>query len=260
VWAALRVRQWAHFVALPLASLDVARLAAVDVLRVPLAMTAAACCLATAYAVNAVCERHTDRSAHKNPLVAAPQLGRRAAGLAGACAGVGLAAAAALGGWAPGAAVMSLAAGVVYSTSRFGKRTPVAGLLCNTGIFAPLLVLLHAGGPPGAACVAELGLFVALLAQNQLLHELADAAEDAGAGARTTARWLGPRGTRAALVGLGVAGVTGAMLVAPTAAGAWAGGGVALAATLLALSAGRRWHRVGAVIGGALVFVLHRAG
>lgn len=261
VWAAVRARQWWHFLGLPLATLERGHLAAESVWRVPAAVGVAGCCLAVAYAINAVCERFTDRCPGKNPLVVRPELaaavGRRVVGVAA----VGLGLAGWLGAWALAGAAASMFAGLLYSASAWGKRVPVVGLVGNTLIFAPLMVLMHAGGALPRAVVVELGLFVVLLAQNQLLHELADVEEDAAAGAWTTGRWLGARGTMRVVVGLGVLGVLGAGL-AGTAAAQVVGVMCVVAATCVGWAMrpviGRRWHRWCAVIGGGAVFVLQR--
>lgn len=261
VWTALRARQWWHFLGLPLVALDVGGLAGAEVWRVPVAALVAGCCLAVAYAINAVCERFTDRAPGKNPLVVRPELAGAVLRRCGVVAMVGVSGALWLGGWAPWAVLVSLVAGVVYSASAWGKRAPVLGLLGNTLIFAPLMLLLHPGGELGAEGGVEAGLFVVLLAQNQLLHERADVEEDAAAGAWTTGRWLGARGTERVVGGLGVIGVFVAMMAEGV--GAQVAGGVGvIGATCVGLwmrpVAARRWHRWWALVGGGLVFLLQR--
>lgn len=260
-WSAVRAGQWWHFLGLPLATLDRGHLAVDAVWRVPAAVLVAACCLASAYAINAVCERYTDRDADKNPLVAAPGLASAVLRRVGGVVIVGVGVAGWLGVWAVAAAGLSIAAGVVYSASAWGKRTPVLGLVGNTLIFAPLLVLLHPGGPLPATCVVELGLFVTLLAQNQLLHERADADEDAAAGSWTTGRWLGGRGTLGVVVALGGVGVLAAMMAVTMMAqvvGVSAVVGATLAGWGSAPVRARRVHRWWALAGGVAVFVLQR--
>lgn len=259
-WSAVRARQWWYFLGLPLATLERGHLAVGGAWQVAAAVAVAGCCLAVAYAINSVCERETDRSARKNPLVAAPELAaavvRRTVGVAV----LGISLAGWLGVWALVATVGSMTAGLVYSTSAWGKRTPVVGLVANTLIFAPLLLLLHPGGALPPTWGAELGLFVTLLAQNQLLHERADEEEDAAAGSWTTGRWLGRRGTGIAVAGLGVAGVACAGLAVTTTAQV-VGAGWVVVATMVGQEApatARRWHRWCAVVGGGLVFVLQR--
>lgn len=261
VWAAVRARQWWHFLGLPLATLDFGRLDVHAAWRVPAAIVVGGCCLAVAYAINAVCERHTDRSPGKNPLVVRPELAAAVVWLATLLAVIGLVVAWGLGLWALGAACVSLVAGVVYSASAWGKRAPVVGLIGNTLIFAPLLVLMHPGGALAPGVSYEVGLFVVLLAQNQLLHERADVAEDAAAGAWTTGRWLGGRGTRGLVVVLGGVGV--GLVGLATSIGAQVVGALCVvAATIVGWVMrpvrARRWHRRCAAIGGGLVFVLQR--
>lgn len=263
-WSAVRARQWWHFLGLPLATLERGQLAgvvAMDWGRVVAAGVVAGCCLGVAYGINAVCERFTDRSAEKNPLVAAPELTSRVVRRVASLVIVGLATAGWLGRWALIGAVVSMVAGLVYSASAWGKRAPVLGLVGNTLIFVPLLVLLHPGGALPGACVAELGLFTTLLAQNQLLHERADVEEDAAAGSWTTARWLGRRGTMRVVLGLGGIGmiVAGAAVTGEAQVAGWVGVlGATLVGCWLAPGRARRWHRWWAMSCGAAVFVLQR--
>jgi 4-hydroxybenzoate polyprenyltransferase len=267
-WSAVRAGQWWHFLGLPLASLGRGQIAGgvgIEAVRVTAGVLVAGCCLAVAYGVNAVCERSTDRSADKNPLVAAPELTRATVRWIVGLASVGLLAAGWLGAWALIGAAVSMLAGLVYSASAWGKRAPVLGLVGNTLIFVPLLVLLHPGGELPAACVAELGLFATLLAQNQLLHERADVEEDAAAGSWTTARWLGSGGTTRVVAGLGGLGVVAAGLAvtggAQVAGVAGVLGATAVGCLIMGVSPvrARRWHRWWALGCGAAVFVLQRA-
>ncbi len=191
--AALRGRQWWYFVGVPLISWRVG----VGLGAVVVATGVAACCLAVAYAINAVVERASDRDTRKNPLVAAPHHAAAVMELAAWLAVIAMIGAAVLGGVAVVAVVVSLAAGLIYNAG--AKRVPGLGLVCNLLIFAPLCWLLHDGGAVALASVAEAVLFVLLLAQSQVLHELADAAEDAAAGAETTVQWLGPSASRGLL-------------------------------------------------------------
>lgn len=260
VWRALRASQWRHFAALPLITLP--DLSVASCLRAPLALLVAACCLASAYAINAVTDRRSDRLAAKNPLIGAPALVPRVLGSAAGLALLAVGLARSLGAWAPAAAATSLLAGLAYSTSVCGKRTPLLGIACNTAIFAPLALLLHPGGPLAPASRAELLLFALLLAQNQLLHELADADEDAAAGARTTARWLGVRRTRALLRGLGLVAALAALLLIRDPHARVLGLGLGALAPLLAgdrpFAQARRAHRALALVAGAALFLLQR--
>lgn len=262
--AALRCRQWLHFCALPLAGLGGGSLLAGPGpwLRALVGVAVAAGCLGCAYGVNAVAERRTDRSIFKNVLVGAPAV----AGLASLCAslvaGLALLLACLLGAWALLACMLSLACGLAYSVGLAGKRVPVLGLLLNTGIFAPLMAVLLVPDAVPISWAHELAVFVLLLMQNQLVHELADLAEDRAAGAHTTARWLGARGTRTIVVAAGCAIPVASLLLAPTAAQALIAATLAGITTAIACgpepARARAAHRVAACLGGALLWLLAR--
>ena len=220
--------------------------------EVAAALVAAAGCLAFAYGLNAVMERGTDVSPDKNPLVVSPSYAPATLRLALGCAAGALVLGSLLGLWSAGCVALSLLCGALYSAVVRAKRVPVLGLLCNAGIFLPLALLLRSGRG-GDAWALELALFAALLTQNQLVHELADEAEDRAAGARTTAQLLGPRGTRvvAALVGFaGLFPIDGerperVLIALATCASC------ALVAVGRAPARARRAHRYAAMTGGA---------
>jgi 4-hydroxybenzoate polyprenyltransferase len=226
----------------------------------------AAGCLGCAYAINAVAERGSDRSARKNPLVAAPELAALATTWALVASGLALGLASILGPWALLACGSSLLCGVAYSVGPAGKRTPVVGLLLNTGIFAPLSAVLLLPGEVPASWPHELAIFSALLIQNQLLHELADHDEDLAAGARTTAQLLGHRGAVqvAALAGLMIPVLS--LGLAPTAGQCLLGSALGVITTVIAATAGRdpararTRHRRSACAGGALLWLCARLG
>jgi 4-hydroxybenzoate polyprenyltransferase len=251
---ALRAPQWVWFLLLPLAGFD-----RLDGARLALAVACAAGALGWAYGVNAVAERHTDRSARKNPLAGLAVLPRATwLVLLGALA-LALVAARGLGPLALGAVTLSVLAGTLYSVGPRLKSWPGAGLVANTLIFTPLPVLgaLRGALPPAFAVTTV--TFVALLVQNQLAHELADAAEDEAAGAHTTARALGEDTTRRLLAGLAVAGavlcavVPGPRHLVPTSAAVLA---AATASLFLApdWAIRRRAHRLVSLLGGAALF------
>ena len=205
-WHVWRVKQWRHFIVLPLAAIEpdrwlhgpAAALAAV----VP-GLAVAALLLGAAYGWNACADAATDRDVHKNPWA-----GHRVPVAAwawswGAAVGA-LALALASGGPAVlAAASLSLGASWGYSLGPRWKSRPGAGALVNTWIFVPLLAA--AGGAISGRIVALAIVLAVLLLQNQLLHECEDRAEDAAAQDRTTARWLGERWTRRLVAVLGVA-------------------------------------------------------
>lgn len=257
----LRAPQWLHFAALPLAGLDRAALASPAALaRGALAVAAASLALGYAYGINAVADRESDASPAKNPLAGVARVPAEARAVVATTAAAALAASLPLGRPATLLVLASLLAGTAYSVGPRMKARPVLGALFNTAIFAPLLGLaLPEGAPPPPAFAALGATFVGLILQSQLLHEAADAAEDAAGGALTTARLLGPRGTRALAVGLAAPFAALAVALAPrpvvgwTAAAALAGG--AAAALLERDFAGaRRLHRRVAAAGGGLLF------
>lgn len=237
----LRAPQWAYFVVLPLAGFLV-----FDPLRVTLALVAAAACLAWSYGLNAVAERHTDASSLKNPLVGISTVPRSVSLTLGASLLIALTTASALGLTSLAAVSLSLLAGTLYSTGLRLKAWPGAGLVANTLIFVPLLVVGTQGRSLPSAFPVTLLVFTILLLQNQVLHELADAREDEAAGALTTARSLGIIGTRVFIVVLALAALPfSSVVLIPT------------VATFLPLepSTRRRTHRVLSILVGAALFV-----
>jgi 4-hydroxybenzoate polyprenyltransferase len=255
---ALRVRQWLHFVPLPLAGAPGLVSGACPKGPVLWACLAGALCLGCAYGINAHADRATDASRRKNPLVGVTASGWALAP-ALACGGLALAAAVPSGGVA--AAAVSVVAGVVYSVGPRIKRWPVIGSLANVAIFAPLLLLVGGARPYGFWGMFV--VFAALLLQNQLLHERADAAEDRRAGVRTSAQVLGDAGVPA--VGRGLAGLGAAAAVMWL---AWPGAlaaivGLALGAWLMGQAEparARRRHRAVALATGAIVYAVVQGG
>lgn len=255
----VRARQWWYFLVLPAAGIPLEHwrpLQLATVLDLAHGAVVAAGCLAFAYGVNGLTERHTDLDPRKNPWIGqTPATGalELLTGLAVVTAAVAL-----IGSVrAMLAAAVSLAAGAVYSLGPRGKRQLLVGTGLNVFIFAPLLLVA-----PSAA-VSHRGLgwttaFAALLLQNQLVHEQVDDAEDRAAGALSTAAWLGPDRTQIAIVVMGLAAVAAAWLWFATPVASfltW----TALATTGAALLRRpplqrRRWQRGLAAVGGALAF------
>jgi hypothetical protein len=230
-FAVLRARQWAHFVVLPLAAIDPALLEASPrevALRAARGVTLAALSLAYAYGLNAISDRATDLDRAKNPLAggACPP---RVSALVVATAGAALVLAMASGRATLAAVALSLASSTVYSVGPRLKALPVVGTLLNAGIFAPLLCFAVADEAPRAVVVLGV-VFTAMLLQNQLLHESADAAEDAAARSLTTGRVVSAAAVPALVIALGGAGALACAAVAPSHAFGWACAG-ALAAT-----------------------------
>jgi len=256
----LRIRQWAHFLVLPLAAFEPA--AGWPRLGLGVALTALA--LGYAYGLNAISDRVTDLDARKNPLAGIANPLRSAAALVAGCGVAALGLAFTGGRVATEAIALSLLAATVYSVGPRWKATPGLGTTLNAVIFAPLLLCTapRVGASPWLPL--ELTTFCALLLQNQLLHERADAAEDSAAGVRSTALRVGPRAASAVALMLGAAGAALACLLAPVAGGAAAAGAALLAGSLVAtrgpgpLPARRATHRWVAFAGGALLFVVSR--
>lgn len=261
-----RVRQWVHFLALPLAGWVPSMPWREAGLALGRGVLTAFCLLAFGYLVNGVSDRHMDDPS-KDPL---PE-----EGLAGASLLLSLLAGLALGLAALGPRVALLAAGIclvsgaLYSIGPRLKAYPILGTLLNATNFAPLLFVgtSREGPPPGSGWLTL--SFVGLLLQNQLVHEAADTAEDARGKLVTTARLLGPAraGYAAALLGVIVPGLLAL------------GGHLALAAVtalvfvvafpvLLARRGGepasmqraRRAHRWASLAAGALLFALFHQG
>ena len=275
-WSGLRVTQWLHFAALPLAGLDRGTLLAPHGFTRALIGSAIACgCLGFGYGVNALAERTTDRSALKNPFVGMPSLPVQALAAVGGCAVVALGLAVLLGPIAFGAALTSLVAGALYSLGPRLKQRPGLGLVFNTLIFVPLLGACLQGAQPPSSFWSLAVVFTSLLVQNQLVHELADAEEDEASGALTTARFLGPGRTRLAAAAAALLGAAVVFAMAPSlwlrlagAVALLAGGLVAAGAPAALVASGpqvftiqtaaerRRAHRLVATGAGTMMYLI----
>lgn len=215
VWSRrIRLRHWAHFLVLPLASLD-PHAPVLDALFPAVRGVASAfCVLAFGYLLNSISDRRMDLDERKNPFIV-PGAGEYRYSLAG-LATVALILAL-LGPWPVQlATVLCLGFGYVYSMGPRIKSIPFLGTVANVGNFGPLLFLgmRDAALPPRFEYVAL--AFGALLLQNQLIHESADAVEDRAGHVRTTWLTLGPFWTAfiAAVSGFGAA--TAAMYLVPS--------------------------------------------
>lgn len=196
--AAVRPKQWLHFAVLPLAGFDPSAPRAAASMAVARGVAIAFCVLAYGYLLNGIADRRLDRDRGKNPLV-----GRRGSLAPFWAAAAVLAAAAALtaalsSSTVLAATLVSLGVGAVYSIGPRLKAVPGVCTVLNAGCFAPLLLVGVGGDRVGAPLWALVVCFSALLLQNQLLHEAADAEDDRRGGLRTTFDVLGPRGTAVA--------------------------------------------------------------
>jgi 4-hydroxybenzoate polyprenyltransferase len=259
----LRVRQWLHFAALPLAGLDRTAIGARAGLgRGALGVATASLALGYAYGINALTDRASDTSVEKNPFAGRDHVPAAAQAVVAGAAAAALLASFPLGARARGLTLASLGAATAYSAGPRMKALPGLGLVFNTAIFAPLLGLaLPAGAPPPRAYAALCATFVGQLVQSQLLHELADAAEDEAGRALTTARLLGPRWARACVAAAALVSASAALALAPRpAVGLCAAAGLVYSAAR-ALSErdpaeARRVHKRVAAASGALLFAV----
>jgi 4-hydroxybenzoate polyprenyltransferase len=183
-----RVHQWVHFLVLPLAGWTPEVGWCTTSFALARGVATAFLVLAFGYLVNALADREMD-DPEKNPLATEAGDVRRVPLLLA----TGALAVATLG---PPVALWStavcLASGWAYSVGPRLKGYPVIGTLLNATSFGPLLLVGTSSSalPPALGALAL--AFVGLLLQNQLIHEAADAVEDARGNLTTTVRRLGP--------------------------------------------------------------------
>lgn len=213
--ARVRFADWAHFLVLPLATIDAHASRSDTLLAGARGVGIAFTILAFGFLINSVADREMDIDVRKNSLVI-PGAGAQGASL------IGLVAVCLLlsisSPWPAKLATAScLVLGYIYSSGPRLKRVPVAGSLANVAGFTLLLFvgMQDASLPPRFGWVAL--VFAALLLQNQLIHEAADRLEDSAGGVRTSWLTLGPRWTVliAAISGLGAAGATAFIVPRP---------------------------------------------
>lgn len=219
LWELLRFEHFRHFLVLPLASAELSRPSAGGALALARGVSIAFLVLSFGYLANAVGDREMDADPAKNPLAARPELDDQALWAPLTALALGALALAATGPWPVLAATaVCVASGWAYSLGPRLKTVPIVGTLLNATNFAPLLFLgLTEPTAPGRLPVLT-AAFVALLLENQLLHEAADAADDRAGGVRTTFLVAGVAGT-AALAALGGAVLLGVTLWAAHARG-----------------------------------------
>lgn len=258
----VRVRDWLHFLPLPLLSSGPPPLAPTHLAA---SLVAAAGCLAFAYGWNEWEDEGLSRwrADGTTPWGAAPATLK---GLLTAIAAVTVAAAAHNGLGPAVAAVVSLVGGWMYSAGPRLKCLPVIGTLTNAWIFTPIAFLGASGGSLDREAWLMVWGFVGVLLQNQIVHEAAHAADDRIEGVRTTWLQFGPRVSALGILGFGVLAVTALSLAAPSVLV-----GVAAApfvgVTLLAsnprnltaparASALRRWQRMTGLLIGAAAWLV----
>jgi 4-hydroxybenzoate polyprenyltransferase len=211
LWLArLRIRQWAHFLALPVAGADPRAGALAACFGVARGVAIAGAVLGFGYLLNAVADRRMD-APRKNPFAAGRGLRPAWAAIAGLAAAA-LAAASTGPGWVLCATATCLASGAAYSVGPRLKRFPALGTLANATNFAPLLWVGLARDVAPTKLPWLTAVFVCLLLQNQLLHEAADCDEDRVGAVRTTVAAFGSTAAAglAALLGCGAVVTMGA--------------------------------------------------
>lgn len=204
--ATMRVPQWVHFLALPLAAM---RVGEATLSELALGVAGAFTALAYGYGMNAIADRQSDLRVEKNPLRGQREISVGVRWAIGGMAATTMLLSLAAAPIARVALLVSLAASTVYSVGPRAKSAPFLGALANALIFVPLLYVGMGRTPWFETLHATLLIaivFTIMLLQNQLVHELADAPEDARARDRTTAMVLGERHARSGCVLLGVVG------------------------------------------------------
>jgi len=254
----LRVREWAHFLLLPLAALEPSRGLA-GLLALARGLVIASSVLGFGYLLNALADRKTDRPG-KNPVAEGDVAEARIAVLL--LGGVAAAASAAGPPVVRIATALCLASGAAYSAGPRLKQWPFLGTLANATNFAPLLWVGSAGEATLPWMLPLTALFTCLLLQSQLLHEAADRGEDRAARVRTTVLFVGDGAAAllGALLGVLLAGLTwraaGALAAAPLAllyAGVFPGALARLGKDAPAMTRVRRAHRWSALAAGAWI-------
>lgn len=191
--AAIRLRHWLHFLLLPLAGRDPSLPFATSAVAIGRGTVIAFCLLAYGYLLNSQADQHMDLVPDKRGVLKVEPGAVRAAliGLVAVALGLSLTAP-----WIVGVATLvCLASGTAYSVGPRLKMLPLVGSALNIGNFAPVLFVgLSRNEIPGALVVLTVS-FAFLLLQNQLLHEAADAEEDARGGVQSTFRRLGRKTT-----------------------------------------------------------------
>jgi 4-hydroxybenzoate polyprenyltransferase len=204
-----RVRDWLHFLPLPLVTLDPAAPWSETVFAGVRGVASAFAVLAFGYLLNSVSDRGVDSDPHKNRLILDD-----AGGVQVSLAGL-LVAALLLSIAAPwtvrAATVFCLISHYLYSSGPRLKAVPIVGSFANVALFAPLLCLGMRDDSFPAGFLPVAAICSALVLETQLIHEAADRLDDLRGGVRTTWLTLGP--WRTALIAAG-SGLTSALAAA----------------------------------------------
>ncbi|HEY3498825.1 MAG TPA: UbiA family prenyltransferase, partial [Polyangiaceae bacterium] len=215
---AIRLREWVHFLLLPLASLGSGRSLGGELVSVLRGAGIAFCLLAFGYLLNALADREMDGDSRR----ALPNEAARLRSVARlppvfAVLALVLAATAPWPVWI--ATVVCVASGWAYSTGPRLKARPLLGSALNVTNFVPLLFLGLSSDALPLGMLALAGVFGCLLLQNQLLHEAADVEADRRGRVHTTFLLLGPKGSACLALLLGVAAAVPSLRLALDTAG-----------------------------------------
>lgn len=250
--ALLRVRDWLHFLPLPL--LMAPRTLSEHSL---LGIASAACCLAFAYGWNEWKDRREAEGGGVGCVLT----------LLGILALSGLALAFCVSKAAAIAALISLVASFLYSGGPRLKRFPIVVTIANVFIFAPLAFLAWDGGEIATEGLLLLGAFTSFLLQNQAIHEVAHLRQDAASSIRTTAALLKDR-MKAVVAVTGVVGVLAIISIGFREGEWWAYLVASLPMAVVTFwsasvldrkaATARLIHRYGAIISGCAAWLLYK--
>lgn len=208
----VRVRDWAHFLLLPLVTAELDPFGADALLR---GVLLSGGCLAFAYGWNEWNDAEVEAG-----FPTAPPATLRALLAAILVATITLAI---YSGLVPLlATAASLGGGALYSGGPRLKRLPVIGTVSNAWIFVPLCLLGRVEPDLSAPTLVLLLAFTAVLLQNQLFHEAAHGPADRAASIDTTFTRFGPRASGVVAALLGVAGVASVVTLGALASPSWA--------------------------------------
>jgi 4-hydroxybenzoate polyprenyltransferase len=233
-FSAIRFPEWIHFLALPLAGLDHTGPVARELTSLARGIGIAFFVLAFGYLLNALADRDMDGDVSRYALVAGSNRPFPVTGLLWVLAALALGLSW-LGPWpVRAAAAVSIASGWIYSAGPRLKSRPGIGSLLNVTNFAPLLLVGMSGPSLPRDLAALTVVFSALLLQNQMLHEAADAEYDRRGELRTTFLYFGRRPAAALAFVLGLAAWLGSVWMGSSVGVAAAAGAALLAFPSLA--------------------------